>query len=120
MDHAPLPGFVVLIAGTIACFAPSFFLILGLAGLPVVLAWACVYGYVDGVRDRWPGWALGQWLSLFVTYLVAGLVGGDGIMSLALAPFTATVVTVEWMVLVGLAAIQKYAWRTRRPPTPAD
>lgn len=112
----PALAIVVGGAGLLGSIAPSVLLLNGLYGLPVVLVWALVYGYARNAEGRWPWWVMGQWASLSGVFAVAGLAfGAEGGMHPAFGPLAATVMTVVWMILVGLATVHSRFWFTRRP-----
>lgn len=116
--HAP--GVLVAVAGFLACAASAVFLIPPLVVAPVVIVWALVYGYTDGVTGRWPWWVMGQWLSLVVVFAVTLLVSGLGLPTLWVAPSLAVFVTAVWMVPVGLVAGHRAFWSTNRPAATVD
>lgn len=110
-------GAIVAFAGLLACFAPAFILVNGFYGLPVVVVWALVYAYAPNAAGRWPLWVLGQWLSLTAVFAVVAIVmGNDGGMPASLALIPAGMMTVTWMVLVGMMTAHRHFWVTRRPP----
>lgn len=107
-------GVVVAIVGVLACAAPALLLVPGFGALPVVAAWAWVYGYVGNVSGRWPWWVMGQWLSLCAVFVVTLLTLGLGFPTLWAAPWAATLITAAWMVPVGLVAGHRQFWATKR------
>lgn len=108
-------GIVVAVAGLISSLMLGAFLLSPLPMVPLVIVWACVYGYVPGARDRWPWWVLGQWVSLTAMQLTRLLIEGLGWASVWISPVVSGIVTFVWMVLVGLYLVQQRSWRTRRP-----
>ncbi len=107
-------GILVAIVGVLACAAPALILVPGFGALPVVAAWAWVYGYVGNASGRWPWWVMGQWLSLCAVFVVTLLIMGVGLPTLWVAPWAATLTTAAWMVPVGLVAGHRQSWATKR------
>lgn len=108
-------GILVAIVGVLACVAPALFFIPVFGALPVVAAWAWVYGYAGHASDRWPWWVMGQWVSLCGVFVVTLLILGLGLPTLWVAPWIATVMTAVWMVPVGLVTAHRHSWATKRP-----
>ncbi|MGV8845697.1 hypothetical protein [Tessaracoccus sp.] len=117
------PGVQVAVFGVIACLAPGLVFVSGLPALPMVVFWALAYGYLDNARGRWPWWVVGQWASLCSLFAVTLNLDGFEFYLVFGGLFAGTLMTIAWMLPIGLVAIHRFSWATRMPAghgTPAE
>ena len=109
------PAVQVAVFGVIACVVPGGMFVSGLPALPMVVVWAFAYGYLDNAPGRWPWWVLGQWASLSSLFAVTLNLGGFDFYLVFGGLVVGTLMTIAWMLPIGLVAVHRFSWATRLP-----